>query len=301
MKRMSSLAYHFGVKLRFYPSSKQKKIIKLNYDAQRFVYNSYVGRNRTSYHAKHYLAVRQYQAMPFAFSALNSYETKLAEEVVINNELLSVLSLIELKGNCNEYTSAYPLLIGINNEVKLKEDYCWQNGGEGEFAVEAGDDRVINFFDPFYAINKANFKTDKTQTISLAGLAYSLEKLEEKEFVIDKGEFYNVSRDEFLKENPDKTEKDFEPPVVKLEADHFRMLIPKQYACEYEIATQIENIKYFKILGEEIAQLKVNLEHSDNEKSLYCYIYASKHVLGKYKPQVGDGINAIVWLSGFFN
>ena len=40
MKRMSSLAYHFGVKLRFYPSSKQKKIIKLNYDAQRFVYRS---------------------------------------------------------------------------------------------------------------------------------------------------------------------------------------------------------------------------------------------------------------------
>ncbi|UNL45618.1 helix-turn-helix domain-containing protein, partial [Lactobacillus amylovorus] len=40
MKRMSSLTYHFGVKLRFYPSSKQKKIIKLNYDAQRYVYNS---------------------------------------------------------------------------------------------------------------------------------------------------------------------------------------------------------------------------------------------------------------------
>ena len=89
MKRMSSLAYHFGVKLRFYPSSKQKKIIKLNYDAQRFVYNSYVGRNRSNYHAKHYLAVRQYQAVPFAFSALNSYEVQLAETVVINNELLA--------------------------------------------------------------------------------------------------------------------------------------------------------------------------------------------------------------------
>ena len=50
--------------------SKQKKIIKLNYDAQRFVYNSYVGRNRTSYHAKRYLAVKQSNAMPFAFSAL---------------------------------------------------------------------------------------------------------------------------------------------------------------------------------------------------------------------------------------
>ena len=89
MKKMSSLAYHFGVKLRFYPSSKQKKIIKLNYDAQRFVYNSYVGRNRSNYHAKGYLAVRQYQAMPFAFSILNNYETRLAEEVVTNSELLA--------------------------------------------------------------------------------------------------------------------------------------------------------------------------------------------------------------------
>jgi len=76
MKRMSSLAYHFGLKVRFYPSSKQKKIIKLNYDAQRFVYNSYVGRNRNNYRAKGYLAVRQYQVMPFAFSVLNNYETK---------------------------------------------------------------------------------------------------------------------------------------------------------------------------------------------------------------------------------
>ncbi|EEW67609.1 hypothetical protein HMPREF0518_1434 [Lactobacillus helveticus DSM 20075 = CGMCC 1.1877] len=67
MKQMSSLAYHFGIKLRFYPSSKQKKIIKLNYDAQRFVYNSYAGRNRTNYHARRFLAVKQINAMPFAF------------------------------------------------------------------------------------------------------------------------------------------------------------------------------------------------------------------------------------------
>ena len=86
---MSSLAYHFGIKLRFYPSSKQKKIIKLNYDAQRFVYNSYVGRNRSNYHAKHYLSIKQSNAMPFACSILNNYETRLAEEVVANNDLLA--------------------------------------------------------------------------------------------------------------------------------------------------------------------------------------------------------------------
>lgn len=89
MKRMSSLASHFGLKVRFYPSSKQKKIIKLNYDAQRFVYNSYVGCNQSNYHAKSYLAVRQRQTMPFAFTVLDSYGARLAEEVVTNSELLA--------------------------------------------------------------------------------------------------------------------------------------------------------------------------------------------------------------------
>ncbi|AUI76647.1 RNA-guided endonuclease TnpB family protein [Lactobacillus helveticus] len=89
MKQMSSLAYHFGIKLRFYPSSKQKKIIKLNYDAQRFVYNSYAERNRTNYHARRFLAVKQINAMPFAFPILNDYEAKLAETVVANDELLA--------------------------------------------------------------------------------------------------------------------------------------------------------------------------------------------------------------------
>lgn len=89
MERMSSLAYYFGIKLRFYPSSKQKKIIKLNYDAQRFVYNSYVGCNRTNYHARRFLAINQGQAMPFVFPILNDYEAKLAETVVANDELLA--------------------------------------------------------------------------------------------------------------------------------------------------------------------------------------------------------------------
>lgn len=40
---MKKLAYHFGIKLCFYPSAKQKQMIKQNYDAQRFVYNQYVG------------------------------------------------------------------------------------------------------------------------------------------------------------------------------------------------------------------------------------------------------------------
>ena len=49
---MSNLTYRYGIKMRFYPSNQQKEIIKRNYDAQRFVYNSYVGNNRIIYQIK---------------------------------------------------------------------------------------------------------------------------------------------------------------------------------------------------------------------------------------------------------
>lgn len=39
MKKMSELSYHYGLKMRIYPSTKQKQLIKLNSDISRTVYN----------------------------------------------------------------------------------------------------------------------------------------------------------------------------------------------------------------------------------------------------------------------
>ncbi len=217
------------------------------------------------------------------------------------NEPISIMSLIELGEEQNEYVSAYPLLTGINNDFKLKDKYMWEVNGEGEFAVETNTGKIISFFDPFFALDKEHFQFDKLQTVSFAGLAYHIEKLEEKEFTIDKGGFYDYMKEEFLKENPDKTEKDFEPPVVKLSADRFRMFLPTETTAEYEIAAQVEEIEYIKVLDEKFAKIKVNFEHEEEEEYLYCYIYASTHVLNGYEPKAGDGISAVIWLSGFFN
>ncbi|WP_424321104.1 RNA-guided endonuclease InsQ/TnpB family protein [Lacticaseibacillus chiayiensis] len=42
MKSMAQLEYHYGLKVRIYPSDHQKQLIKLNSDASRFVYNEMV-------------------------------------------------------------------------------------------------------------------------------------------------------------------------------------------------------------------------------------------------------------------
>ena len=46
LKKMAELKYHFGLKVRIYPSDTQKQLIKRNSDASRFVYNEMVAINK---------------------------------------------------------------------------------------------------------------------------------------------------------------------------------------------------------------------------------------------------------------
>ena len=90
MKRTSSLKYHFGIKLRFYPSDKQKKMIKQNYDAQRFVYNQYVGAGRLIYHIKNVSKVAQVNSgIPFMMRPMTKYEVDQAQTLLETQELIA--------------------------------------------------------------------------------------------------------------------------------------------------------------------------------------------------------------------
>lgn len=46
---MAELPYHFGIKMRCYPSTKQKQMIRIGIDASRFTYNEMVARNQDAY------------------------------------------------------------------------------------------------------------------------------------------------------------------------------------------------------------------------------------------------------------
>ncbi|MEY8736375.1 RNA-guided endonuclease InsQ/TnpB family protein [Lactobacillus sp. AN1001] len=49
MKSITEMKYHFGLRIRIYPSSQQKLIIKLNSDASRFIYNQMVAIDKELY------------------------------------------------------------------------------------------------------------------------------------------------------------------------------------------------------------------------------------------------------------
>lgn len=52
VKSMAKMKYHYGLKVRIYPSDKQKQIIKLNSDASRFIYNEMVAINKELWQLK---------------------------------------------------------------------------------------------------------------------------------------------------------------------------------------------------------------------------------------------------------
>lgn len=52
MKKMKDLAYHYGLKMRIYPSRQQKEIIKINSDVSRAVYNKLVAIDKELYQLK---------------------------------------------------------------------------------------------------------------------------------------------------------------------------------------------------------------------------------------------------------
>ena len=199
--------------------------------------------------------------------------------------------------------SAYPQFAGQKNRVQLKNIYTWDIKSEGEMAgklIDVDNEIIINFHNTLFFNDINNFKEDDIKTVSLAGLAYNISKLEEYKFSIDKGDVYKHFLGEFLKDNPDKTEADFEKPVCQVSADSFRAFNPTEYTCEYSGVGQIKDIKYTTFFDINVLIMNVEFANSDNNKPFCCNVYVTESVLGDYMPTVGDGIITTMWLTGYF-
>lgn len=202
----------------------------------------------------------------------------------------------------NTLLSAYPVLKGCSNNIILKEKYAWPIEAEGEMACITAENNniILNFHNPFFAVDMDKFSINSETSISLAGLAYSITLLQESQFEISEGDFYKFALKKFLEENPDKTEKDFETPVVSIKPETFRMTKPLKYTSEYMISGVIKDISEITVLDEPVKILKVDLGHEENNEPLLINIYASNHICAGCSLQKGDNITAHIWLTGYF-
>ncbi|MDR1942160.1 MAG: hypothetical protein LBQ47_07520, partial [Endomicrobium sp.] len=217
------------------------------------------------------------------------------------NNSIQLCSLIEKKNNTNEFISMFPLLAGIPAKLNITEKYTWENGLEGEVSGKWLGGREINFFAPFYYQQFLNTEINKEFTVYLSGIAFSVKDDTGNKFEIDKGDMYEMQLRKFLKDNPDKTKKDF--PCITVHMGDVSVLFPTQYYSNFEYRGPILSIEYTELLGAKIAKAKIRILRSGYdvkaEEELCINLYLTEHALNGYNPKEGDCITGAMWLTGY--
>lgn len=191
--------------------------------------------------------------------------------------------------------SAYPVMDGLPNRVRIKGRHTWENGLEGIVSAHKPEGPAITFFNPYYYREADAFAAGAELDVCLAGLAFSLNKAEDHSFPVTDGEMYRAALERFLADNPDKTERDFTPPVLSTRGA--RILFPAGYVPEWTIQCQVEAVESFSFLDEAFIRMQTVFAGTD-ELELRGYLYARASLLGGYTPQAGDDITALAWMSG---
>lgn len=207
--------------------------------------------------------------------------------------------IIRGKEETKEYqpVSAVPLLEGVENVVEIADTYAWANEAEGEVSIQHPGGQPLWLFNPLFYRDRWSCQAGQKQIMRISGLAYALRRATQDSVQVKAGPQFEAYAAAFKEKNPDIADADIPALTVPLKGAH--ILQPYQHACDYQIRVPVQDVKTCKFNDEEVTMLAIALGGKDGN-TIRCMLYVSKTVLGDYVPQVGDDIEAIIWLQGRF-
>jgi hypothetical protein len=193
--------------------------------------------------------------------------------------------------------AAFPLFEGKPNPLTVKDVRTWHNGAEGVVsATRANGGTPITFYDPHYFKERWDLRPKSEHRIHLGALALQIAPAEREVYSLEEGEAYDAALQKFLRDNPEKSRKDFSPPRATTEGG--RMLFPTDYVGEWLYQFPVESVTKTALFGTKFLKIAGTFA-GDPGKELRGYLYASEHVLGKYQPRPGDDIQGVLWMTGY--
>ena len=208
----------------------------------------------------------------------------------------AVLMRAEEEGGQMKPFSATPLREGLPNDLTVEDVQPWENGGGADVAVSMMEGRnPMWFYDPLYLRDKDDLTPGITHTFSLAGLCFALRKALLDDVTITHGPQFEVYAERWLADNPGKSRLDVPPLKVSMKGR--RMIMPGRRFCEYQLRAEVERVQQGELEKMPITILYLRFPF-DNRPPMLLPVFASRMVLGNYEPQVGDEVDAYVWLQG---
>lgn len=192
--------------------------------------------------------------------------------------------------------TAVPLIEGLPNNFMVDTVVPWATGVEANIGVEVTENgKPLWFYNPLYFRDKEDLTPGVVHTFLLGGLAYGLRKALLDELTITRGPQYEGYAEAWLADNPGKKRLDVPPLKIPMKGN--TIIMPGRIFGEYEIRNTIAAVEKAQIDKTEVYVITVTFPFGEGP-ALVLPIYAAAHLLAGYEPQVGDDIDAYVWLQG---
>ena len=163
-----------------------------------------------------------------------------------------------------------PKYEGLTCKAKVRSICTWPNKIGGEVALTIGDTLITAVVPDFY-LKKDVLEAGKELYFRISGSAEKLDKQSVKSFIISEGPLYEEKLSSFLKENPNKTEKDF--PGVEISTEGMQAIFPREYSTYFELVSPVLMAESTTFMGKKILKMKVIL-HRFEDKEYYMNLYA---------------------------
>lgn len=198
----------------------------------------------------------------------------------------------------NELWSAYPVCgEGIASRLIIDEVKAWDNGIEGIIEASVPEGGMISFFDPFFFLNKDRYRLGEEVDVTLAALAYMVQKAEQLEIEIHEGPMLEIHRKSLLEEDPTLDISTITSVPISL--DGAAMYFPRgETKDDAELRFKVERVSPITCAERSFMQFSGTIMKPDRG-DLKIIVYASEQVLNGYAPRIGDNVEAIVWMQGY--
>ncbi len=164
---------------------------------------------------------------------------------------------------------------------------------EALLEVEFEQGQWIRAMSRHWPVDRQKLRQGDTLLLNIAGLARTVEDTPNKEIRIATGPFFEMARDDFLKENPDKTAADF--PFATLDMRGAAGICPcmqESFRDETEIAGMVAERSAFGLLGNPMLRLDVRLLRDTAEELIP--IFLPHPGPDDFNPTAGNDITAFV-------
>lgn len=197
----------------------------------------------------------------------------------------------------NMIVSLFPFIAsGSQQTLTLREVAVWEGGLEAQITA-AWHEAEVTFFDTQFVVNRAWYDTGKDYEFTLAGLAYSAQPAEKREWTINR----HPDEVAWMNRNLKGSDEPYEPTyTLSMDGAAMFMAVEGWDVDDYSFHAPVKSVEEFKDwLGQDGWRVRATVMRFGDEDADLDILITRRAWSGEAPPRVGEDIEGRLWLQGY--